>query len=96
MSTTATPASFTLRDLNRQPAKVLAAVRKFGSAEVRTRTGEIFTVAPKPPVGPSRKREAKEVRDRFQDLWAKQRSLGLIPPDESENERINRIIAGEE
>lgn len=34
-------ATFTLRDLNRRPAKVLEAVRKFGSAEVRTRSGEV-------------------------------------------------------
>jgi hypothetical protein len=41
-------AVFSLRDLNRQPAKVLLAVRKFGSAEIRTRSGEIFTVSVQP------------------------------------------------
>jgi hypothetical protein len=86
-------AIFTLRDLNRQPAKVLAAVRKYGSVEIRTRKGEVFTVsreAPKP------KRSAEEYITRFDELWKKQRELGLIRPPATEDDRINRIIAGEE
>lgn len=91
MSATAT---FTLRDLNRQPAKVLDAVRKFGSAEVRTRSGEVFTLAPK--TAPKKPKKASGIRSHFEALWKKQCELGLVPPPESENERINRIIAGEE
>ncbi len=90
MSDMSTVTTFTLRDLNRQPAKILAAVRKFGSVEVRTRNGEIFTIAPK------EERRKKSFSKHFQALWAKQRALGLVPPTEDENERINRIIAGEE
>ena len=86
--------TFTVRDLNRQPAKILAAVRKFGSVEVRTRDGEIFTIAPK--AEKKTKRRAKGISAKFEALWAKQRALGLVPPSEAENERINRIIAGEE
>jgi hypothetical protein len=96
MSAVSSPASFTLRDLNRQPAKVLAAVRKYGSAEVRTRSGEIFTVAPKLAGTPDRRQTSKGITEHFQNLWSKQRAMGLIPPPDSENERINRIIAGEE
>lgn len=96
MSPVSSPASFTLRDLNRQPAKVLAAVRKYGSAEVRTRSGEIFTVAPKLSRTLNRSQTTKAISERFQKLWSKQRAAGFIPPPESENERINRIIAGEE
>ncbi len=89
MSATAT---FTLRDLNRQPAKVLDAVRKFGSAEVRTRSGEVFTLAPK---AKRRRAKPKGFPD-FEARWKRLGDLGLVPPPESENERINRIIAGEE
>ena len=88
-----TVATFTVRDLNRQPAKILDAVRKFGKAEVRTRGGEVFTVARKPV---RRKLSAGDFTAKFEALWKTQRELGHVPPPASENERINRIIAGEE
>lgn len=86
------PASavFTLRDLNRQPAKVFDAVRKFGSVEIRTRRGERFTIVAKT--------EEPEVVQEFPDFrarWSKLRELGLVPPSQSESERVNQIIAGE-
>ena len=88
-----TAATFTLRDLNRQPAKILDAVRKFGIVEVRTRSGEVFTIAPK--AEKASKRRAKTFPD-FEARWRRMRARGLVPPPDSENERINRIIAGEE
>lgn len=86
--------TFTVRDLNRQPAKILAAVRKFGSVEVRTRDGEIFTIAPK--AEKASKRRTKGISAGFEALWAKQRAAGHRSPSADENERINQIIAGEE
>jgi hypothetical protein len=83
---------FTVRDLNRQPAKVLDAVRKFGSAEIHARSGEVFTVAVKDE-GPA-KGSAVELPD-FEAHWKRLRELGLVPPPAAENDRINRIIAGE-
>lgn len=82
---------FTLRDLNRQPAKVLDAVRKFGSAEIRTRGGEVFTVAAKTDQTPP----ANEFPD-FGARWKRLRELGHVPPPRSEEAHINRIIAGDE
>jgi hypothetical protein len=82
-----------LRDLNRQPAKVLASVRKFGGAEIRTRPGEVFTVAVKA------ENPAKGTRPALPDFEAHCKrlgELGLVPPPAAENDRINRIIAGEE
>ena len=84
---------FTLRDLNRQPAKVLAVVRKFGSAEIRTRGGEVFTMTVKVE---ERTKGASNGLPDFAAHWKRLRELGLVPPPVSENERINRIIAGEE
>lgn len=86
-------AVFTLRDLNRSPAKVLEAVRKFGHADIRTRNGEMFSFIPK--VEKRRKKPARDFPD-FEARWKRLRELGLVPPPASENERINRIIAGEE
>jgi hypothetical protein len=85
-------AVFSSRDLNRQPAKVLDAVRKYGSAEIRTRSGEVFTVSaqPKPASG--------RVASRFPDFsarWKRLRELGHVPPTSAQNEHIDRIIAGE-
>lgn len=86
-------AIFTLRDLNRQPAKVLDAVRKFGVAEIRTRAGEVFTIEAKAVEAGA---EARKKFPDFEARWKKLRESGNVPPPASENKRINRIIAGEE
>ena len=91
MSLTPASAVFTLRDLNRQPARVLDAVRKFGSAEIRTRGGEVFTVA----VKAEEPKSDGGIPD-FDAHWKRLRELGNVRPPASENDRINRIIAGEE
>ena len=83
---------FTLRDLNRRPARVLAEVRKFGSAEIRTRSGEVFTMTVKAEV---QAKEGATTLPDFEAHWKRLRELGLVPPPAAENERINRIIAGE-
>jgi antitoxin (DNA-binding transcriptional repressor) of toxin-antitoxin stability system len=86
-------ATFTLRDLNRRPAKVLEAVRKFGFVEVCARSGEVFTLAPKAP-----RRNTSKAGDfpDFYERWKRMRRFGYTPPPDSENGRIDRIIAGEE
>ena len=83
---------FTLRDLNRRPGKVLAEVRKFGSAEIRTRSGEVFTMTVKAELP----RKADDRLPDFEAHWKRLRELGLAPPPAAENDRINRILAGEE
>ncbi len=90
MSKSPPTAVFTLRDLNRQPAKVLEAVRKFGSVEIRTRGGEVFTVAAKK----NQKVRSREFPD-FPARWKELREAGLVPPTHSANVSINRVIAGE-
>ena len=98
-----TVATFTLRDLNRQSAKILAAVRTFGCAEITTRSGEIFTLAPKKVGARSRKKEketdpAAEFFRRAEERAKRFREMGYVPPKPGEwdEERFNRIIAGEE
>ncbi len=84
--------------MNRQPAKILAAVRKYGSAELKTRTGEVFTIAAKKPGKKAlTQKQLWEEFVRKNDERAKRfREMGYVPPPASEMERINRIIAGEE
>lgn len=86
-------ATFTLRDLNRRPATVLEAVRKFGCAEVCARSGEVFVLAPKTT---TRKTARKSDFPDFSARWQRLRELGQIAPPPAENERIDRLIAGEE
>jgi hypothetical protein len=93
MSHSSPQAVFTLRDLNRQPAKVLKAVRKFGCAEIRTRSGEVFTMWAQPK--PADVAAAKRFPD-FSARWKRLRELGHLPPTSSQNECIDGIIAGEE
>ena len=84
--------SFTLRDLNRRPARVLDAVRRFGIAEVRTRHGEVFTVSPKASAKPGR---AANVAPDFEVLWQRQRDVGHVPPPVEDSGWISRVIGGE-
>lgn len=90
MSASSSPKTifFTPRDLNRQPARVMAAARKYGQVEVRTRSGEIFTL--------SRKMKEKPGWPDFEARGIRLRSLGLVPPSPADDATINRIIAGEE
>ena len=41
--------TFTARDLNRSPAKVLAAADRDGVARVRSRNGRVYSVKPEAP-----------------------------------------------
>jgi len=85
--------TFTARDMNRQPAKVLAAARRLGSVEIRTRSGEAFTLAVKAESA------GKTARAKMPDLEARRqrlRKLGWTPLPASQIEHFNRIIAGEE
>ncbi|MFZ4766965.1 MAG: hypothetical protein ACOYMN_18590 [Roseimicrobium sp.] len=96
-----TVATFTLRDLNRQSAKVLAAVRKYGSVVIKTRAGEVFTLAPTVPTSLGGKKPkaldpSEEFFRRGEERAKRFREMGFVPPPASEMERINRIIAGEE
>jgi hypothetical protein len=82
-------ASFPLPELGSDWAKVIEAVQRFGSAELRTQSGDAFELKTKP------KNIAEMQLPDFEAHWKKLRELGLVPPPASENDRINRVIAGE-
>ena len=89
-----------MRDVSRDTAKVFAAVRKFGHAKISTRSGEVFTIAAEPSV--KQKPSPKEIMDDFfrvsEERAKRFREMGYVQPKAGEwdEERFNRIIAGEE
>jgi hypothetical protein len=87
--------SFSVRDLNRQPAKVLAACDLHGAVRIRTRDGRSYSLKPEIP-DPPRTAQAESLIARRQQLRQRLRAVGFVPPSPAEIERINRIIAGEE
>lgn len=94
-STSSVAQSFTLRDLNRQPAKVLAACDLHGAVRIRTRDGRSYSLKPEIPV-PSKTAQVNSLLTRRPQLRQRLRAAGFVPPSPAETDRIHRIIAGEE
>ena len=95
------PSVFTVRDMNRNTAKVLAACRQHGRVVVRSRGGEEFEMAPmkapEPPETPmDREERVKNALERMRLYREKIRAMGMRGPQTPEEiERVNQIIAGE-
>ena len=95
-----TAATYTMRDVSRETAKVFAAAKKFGSAKVRARSGDVFTIVAEPKSKP--RQTPKDITAEFirvsEERARRFREMGYIPPKPGEwdEERFNRIIAGEE
>lgn len=87
--------SFTVRDLNRQPAKVLAACDLHGTVCIRTRSGRFYSLK-RESSEPGRTAQVESLLVRRQRLREQLRAAGFVPPSPAEMEQINRIIAGEE
>jgi hypothetical protein len=94
-SRSALPRSFTLRDLNRQPARVLAACDLHGAVQIQTRDGRSYSLKAEAPPPPRTAQVETLVASR-QRLRQRLQAAGFVPPSPAEIERINRIIAGEE
>jgi len=91
MSMSEQTATFTIQELAPDVAKVFEAARRFGSAMVRTSGGETFEVTKKQASKPT----AEELLAKHEAHAKRLKELGLVQPTADENERINRIIAGE-
>jgi hypothetical protein len=86
MSDMATTPTFTVRDLNRQPAKVLEACDRLGAIEIRSRNGRVYSLkseSPKRKTGP------------LPDFAARRRTAGFPPMDRKTWNALARLIAGE-
>jgi hypothetical protein len=81
-------ATFTVRDLNRQPRKVLQACDRFGSVYIRTRNGKIYSLA-------LQGTEAMGPLPDFAARRQKLRELGLRPLTREQQRRFDKWLAGE-
>ncbi len=89
------PATFTLRDLSRQPAKVFETCDATGVVHIRTRDGRSYRILPDAQ-SPAPSVSVTGIVERSRQLQLRLRAAGFVPPNEADMERINRIIAGEE
>ncbi len=89
------PKVFTVRDMNRDTAGLLNAARQHGSVTIRSRSGEQFKVAPVVPEKPTAS-PRPDFLERMRLHHEQMRAAGYRPPSAADQERINRIIAGEE
>lgn len=83
--------TFTEQDFAPGAAKVFDAVRQFGSAMIRTQKGDTFEITRKPAPKPT----ADEMLAKYEAHALRLEKMGLVQPTPEENERINKIIAGE-
>ena len=90
----AVPDTFTVRDLNRQPAAILKACDQLGSVRIRTRDGRSYELRNEKPARAVVARTPRGKID-FPALWERMRAAGCVPPTAAEMERIDRITAGE-
>jgi hypothetical protein len=80
--------TFTARDMNRQPAAILAAAERYGSVKIRRRDGREFTLAACVEPGPAKPKKLPD----FDALYRRHREAGFRPPRPSERQRLNRLI----
>jgi hypothetical protein len=82
--------TFTVRELDRSPAKVLAAADRDGVARVRSRTGRTYAVRPESVAAPKTDWAAFA-----QERRAAIRKLNMIQISKADAVELDRIIAGE-
>jgi hypothetical protein len=99
--TTVLPRVFTVRDMNRNTALVLAACRQYGRVIVKHRAGEQFEVTPVPVSAgqtdsPHTEEVFREAMERQRQYRERIRAMGMRGPQTPEqSERVDMIIAGE-
>jgi hypothetical protein len=90
------PMTFTVRDLNRQPAHILRACDEQGSVRIRTRDGRTYALRADTTQETASPLEARHAAlERFLQHRRLLQSLGAVAPGPKAAERIHRIIAGE-
>ena len=91
------PREFTVRDMNRHTALVLAASREHGRVVVKHRDGGRFAVTPVIEVSDEERQERiRQALERMRLHRERIRAMGMRGPSTAEEiERVNQIIAGE-
>lgn len=79
---------FTVRDLNRQLAKVLETCDRVGFIRIRSRKGTTYELRPEP-------KAAADVKAEYPDFAARRRALGMPMMTKAQSEQLDKLIAGE-
>ena len=79
---------FTVRDLNRNPAKVLEACDRMGFIRIRSRKGTTYELRPEPTPASSPKLD-------YPDFAARRRALKMPMMTAEQREKLDKLIAGE-
>jgi hypothetical protein len=88
------PSVFTVRDMNRNTALVLAACRQHGRVLVKHRAGEQFVMTP--VIEPSASATRPDFVERMRLHRERMREMGARGPTSPEGvEHLNKVIAGE-
>ncbi len=88
-STVLAPKAFTLRDLSRSTAEVIASCIENGSVRIEARDGKRFVLTEEKPTQPALAMPDWEARRE------KMRALGMVPLTKAQTLRLNKLIAGE-
>lgn len=83
-------AEFTVRDMNRHMAKVLAACDRLGVVRIKSLKGQTYELRPEPPA--KRKGGSKPARP---DFAARRKASGLPMMTKKQSEALDNLIAGE-
>ncbi len=84
------PAEFTVRDLNRQLARVLEACDRLGMIRIRSRKGQTYELRAQQAEKP-----AKETKPAYPDFAARRRALGMPMMTKKQRDMLDKMIAGE-
>lgn len=89
---TSTVADFTVRDMNRHLAKVLAACDRLGVVRIRSRKGQTYELRPQAPPPPTATGDRPEG---YPDFAARRKAIGLPMMTKKQREQLDKLIAGE-
>ena len=81
---------FTVRDLNRQLARVLEAGDRMGMIRIRSRKGQTYELRARQPAKPD-----KDAKPAYPDFAARRRALGMPMMTRKQSEALDKLIAGE-
>lgn len=84
------PAEFTVRDMNRHMAEVLAACDRLGVVRIKSRKGQTYELRLKAPA--ARKKGNKPA---YPDFAARRKAIGLPMMTKKQREMLDKLIAGE-
>ena len=78
--------TFTVRELDREPAAVLKACDREGAVRIRSRNGRTYTI--RPDTGPDRITAIPDFRARIERIFPK-----ALTPEQTR--RVDKLLAGE-